>query len=312
VRILVTNDDGVDSIGIQVLAAALAEAGHEVLVVAPSSDRSGTAASLGLFSPAEGMAATFVELPEAPGVEAWALDAPPAMCTLAVLLGGFGDVPDLVVSGINAGLNTGRAILHSGTVGAVLTAQNFGLSGLAVSVQARQPVDQLEREQHARGTEPGDERPAWYWDTAAALAVEVLPLVADAPPRSVLNLNVPDRRLEDVEGLRWASLAAFGEVRAGVVGSDEGNGTRRLRMELLLSDQGIEPDTDQGVVAEGWASLTSLVGVVEAWPGEEGLDPDDVLADVARTMVPGAPLERAHRLPDVTGGVRLRRFQADA
>lgn len=306
-RILVTNDDGVDSIGIQVLAHALLEAGHEPLVVAPSSDRSGTAASLGLFSPADGMAATRVELPDAPGIDAWALDAPPAMCTLAVLLGGFGELPDLVVSGINAGLNTGRAILHSGTVGAVLTAQNFGLSGLAVSVQARQAIDQLERDHHARAADPGDERPAWYWDTAAALAVEVLPLVADAPARSVLNLNVPDRPLEEVRGVRWASLAAFGEVRAGVVGHDEDDGTRRLRMELLLSDQGIEPDTDQGVVAEGWASLTSLVGVVEAWPGDEGLEADDVLAEVARTMVPGAPWDPAHRLPDVGNGAVLRR-----
>ena len=56
---------------------------------------------------------------------------------LAARLGGFGDPPELVVSGINPGRNTGRAVLHSGTVGAALTAANFGVSGLAVSIDVR-------------------------------------------------------------------------------------------------------------------------------------------------------------------------------
>src|SRR5690242_6388142 len=128
-RVLITNDDGVDSVGIQILAAAIAATGeHEVLVVAPADDRSGTGAALGSFWSEEGgIPTTAVTLPEAPGVEAWALEGTPAMCVLAAALGGFGERPDLVVSGINAGLNTGRAVLHSGTVGAVLTGQNFGL-----------------------------------------------------------------------------------------------------------------------------------------------------------------------------------------
>lgn len=291
-RILVTNDDGVDSIGIQVLAAALAETEHDVVVVAPSKDQSGTSSSLGVFDPRMGLEATKVELPEAPGVEAWALGAPPAMCTLSAVLGGFGDKPDLVVSGINAGLNTGRSVLHSGTVGATLTAQNLGLSGLAVSVQASE---------------------TWRWDTAAALAVQALPMVIESPARSVLNLNVPALDLSEVKGLRWSRLATFGEVRAGVVGIDEQDGTRRLKMDLLMSDRDIEDDTDQGLVRQGWAAITALVGVVEAWPADTslaGADPD-VLDDVATTIVPGADHHVAHRLPDVVNGAVLRRFVVD-
>ena len=123
-----------------------------------------------------------------------------AAAALAGRLGAFGAPPDLVVSGINAGLNTGRAILHSGTVGAALTAQNFGTKGLAVSVAATEP---------------------WRWDTATTIAVEVLDVLAAAPPRSVLNLNVPALAVDEVKGVRWARLAAFGAAR--------GNRSRRRR-----------------------------------------------------------------------------------
>jgi len=282
-RILVTNDDGIASIGIQVLAAALASSGeHEVLVVAPSSDRSGTGTSLGGFGLEGGMHAQPHELPEAPGVEAWSLDAPPAMCVVSAMLGGFGERPDIVVSGINAGLNTGRAVLHSGTVGAVLAGQNFGISGLAVSVS---------------------ESAVWRWDTAAALAVEVLPLVLDAPARSAVNLNVPALELEHVKGIRWAGLAPFGEFRAAVTGVEDVDGDgalrpRQLVMELTLTEHDFDPTTDQGVVRDGWASLTTIVGVVEAWPGDVGL-------------APGAPLVEAHRVPDASLEGVLRRPDVD-
>ena len=75
-----------------------------------------------------------VELPGLAGVPAYALDGAPGLCVLAARLGGFGDPPDVVMSGINPGCNTGRAVLHSGTVGAALTAANFGVRGLAVSI----------------------------------------------------------------------------------------------------------------------------------------------------------------------------------
>lgn len=279
---LVTNDDGVDSVGIQTLAAALAaDGGFDVVVVAPDGDQSGTGASLGRAD-AGGLRARRVELPANPGIEAWALRGTPAMCVLAGRLGGFGDPPQLVVSGINAGLNTGRAILHSGTVGAALTAQNFGMSGLAVSLQLGSP---------------------WQWHTAAQLALEVIDMVREAPPRSVVNLNVPDRDRASVEGVRWARLAPFGEVRTTLAGTDEdvdatGATTRRLATELQIAEVEFEPDTDTGVVRDGYAAITTLVGVAEAWPNE-GLLPDQPgpLA-IEEKLAPGAPLHETHRVPD--------------
>ncbi len=280
-RILVTNDDGIDSEGIHELTRALATTGHEILVVAPSTDWSGAGAALGNLRPDAALGLHRAEIPDAADVQAWALDGPPALCLVAGRLGAFGELPDLVVSGINAGANTGRSILHSGTVGAALAGQNFGISGLAVSVDA------------GDGQLLDSDR--WRWDTAAQLAVETLPLVIDAPVGSVLNLNVPARDRADVEGVRWTHLAPFGAVRATITAHDG----EALQWELTPT--GYEPpeDTDQGALDRGWASLTALVGIAESWPsppvGDGGADHR---LDVEAHPVPGAELHHVHRVPD--------------
>jgi 5'-nucleotidase len=142
--VLVTNDDGVESAGLHALVRALVDAGHDVLVVAPATDMSGSGAAIGRIHLDQHIDAEKVELPGLAGVPAYAVDGPPGLCVLAARLGGFGVRPDLVVSGINPGCNTGRAVLHSGTVGAALTAANFGGRGLAVSIDV---VAQLVHEQ---------------------------------------------------------------------------------------------------------------------------------------------------------------------
>jgi 5'-nucleotidase len=279
-KILVTNDDGIDSEGIHELARALATTEHEILVVAPASDWSGAGAAIGNLRPDTALALSRAEIPGAPDVEAWALDGPPALCLVAGRLGAFGELPDLVVSGVNAGANTGRAVLHSGTVGAALAGQNFGISGLAVSVDAG----------------PGGLAPAgpWRWDTAAQLAIETLPLVVDAPAGSVLNLNVPARDRDQVLGTRWTHLAPFGAVRATIT-ANEGES-----LQWELTPTGYEPpeDTDQGALDRGWASLTALVGIAESWPVvPEGPVDDVAAAEVELHLVPGAALHEVHRVP---------------
>jgi 5'-nucleotidase len=275
-RVLVTNDDGVESAGIHVLAAALRDAGYEVLVVAPDRDRSGIGAAIGLVNADQHIDAKQVELPGCEDLAAFALDGPPGMCVCAARLGAFGEAPEFVVSGVNPGCNTGRAILHSGTVGAALTAQSFGCSALAVSVDVSDP---------------------WRFDTAAEIALEVLPMLRDAPPRSVLNLNVPARARADVKGIRWARLAAFGAVRAAVAGSPDG----RLQFELRATGVVPPPDSDQGIVNDGYAALTTLVGVAEAWP------PELESAGVEAAVVPGAPVEVVHSVPDASTPLSLHR-----
>jgi 5'-nucleotidase len=284
-RLLVTNDDGIESEGIHVLAVALQDAGHEPLVVAPDRDWSGASSALGRLHPDEHIEVKQVTLPGGDDIEAYAINGPPGLAVLASRLGAFDVELDAVVSGINAGSNTGRAILHSGTVGAVLTGQNFGLSGLAVSVQS------------------GDE---WYWDTAAALACESVRLLAEAPPRSALNLNVPACPRGEVRGVSWARLAPFGEVRSAL--AESGDGRFQFVLRETEGDLEFDADTDQGLLRRGYASLTALVGVAEAWPADEGLDDGvDVQADVVERLAPGAPLHEVHRVPDASGPHTLRR-----
>ena len=274
-RLLVTNDDGIDAEGLHVLARVLVEAGHDVVVAAPDFDASGTGAGLGVFHADSHIDVKRVDIPDC-DAPAWAVAGPPGLCVLAARLGAFGEPPEVVVSGINAGLNTGRAILHSGTVGAALTAQNFGAKGLAVSVEAVTP---------------------WRFDTAATVALEVLDQLIEAPPRSVLNLNVPALSRAELMGLRWARLAAFGAVRAAI-GEVEADG--RLQIELRATDETLPDDTDTALCEAGFAALTSIVGIAESWP------PDEPSREVAQHQVPGAPLDQLHVVPDSADSRTLR------
>ena len=273
-RVLVTNGDGVGAPGIQHLARAVVAAGHDVVVAAPRSDMSGSGAALGRLHVDEHIDVEAHELPGLEGVPAYGVDGPPALAVLTARLGGFGELPDLVVSGVNPGANTGRATLHSGTVGAALTAANFGVSALAVSIEPGDPV---------------------RWETATTLAVDALAWLADAPTRTVLNLNVPDRPLDGLAGVRWAGLAPFGTVRAAIADADlprgGAGGTGRLQMELRETGEVLPPESDTALVLAGYAAVTELVGIravgADGPPvpamGRDHHD-EDVVAHLARTL----------------------------
>ena len=234
-RVLVTNDDGVRAPGIAPLAAAVVAAGHDVVVAAPQEDMSGSSAAIGRMHVDETIDVEEVELPEV-DAPCFGVFGPPALAVMAARLGGFGDPPGVVVSGINPGPNTGRAVLHSGTVGAALTAANFGVSGLAVSIGVGDP---------------------YRWETAAELAVAALAWLVEQPPKTVLNLNVPNLPRDELRGVREASLAPFGTVRAALVESQGGG----LQMELAEHGVELPADSDTTLVRSGCAALTSLVGV---------------------------------------------------
>jgi 5'-nucleotidase len=236
VRILITNDDGYQSHGVGVLAAAVAAQGHDVVVVAPDADQSGCGAGIGTWHLDEHIDTQDVKLVDAPDVRAVAVRGTPALAVFAANLGAFGDPPDAVVSGINPGLNTGRATLHSGTVGAALTAANLGLKGLAVSQDYGDPM---------------------RWSTAADLAVQALGWLEEAPDRTVLNLNVPNTAPADVLGVRWATLAPFGSVRAAIADSTDG----RLQMEFREVEDELPPESDTALVFAGYAAVSSLIGI---------------------------------------------------
>src|SRR5687768_6804026 len=117
-RVLVTNDDGIDSPGILALARAALEVGLDVTVAAPSWDSSGASASLTAVERDGRFLLSKETLPGLDGVRAFGVEAAPAFIVRAAVRGAFGPEPDLVLSGVNHGPNTGHAVLHSGTVGA--------------------------------------------------------------------------------------------------------------------------------------------------------------------------------------------------
>jgi 5'-nucleotidase len=244
-RILVTNDDGIESPGIRTLAAELAQHGHEPFVAAPAEDQSGASASIWRMHPDAHIEVAEIVLGEAPDLPAWSVAGPPGLIVLTATLEAFGPPPDLVLSGINAGLNTGQALLHSGTVGAVLTAQRLGVSAMAVSLAPGEP---------------------WRWQTAARLAADQVEALARAPKGTALNLNVPSRADGATPELHWARLDPYGSVRIALGESSSG----RLQLEMRTTGNELRPDSDAALVEQGFATLTMIAGVHECPEPEEG------------------------------------------
>jgi len=266
-KVLVTNDDGVSSPGLHALVRALLELDHEVMVVAPNTDMSGAGASIGKLHIDQHVDSEPVKLPGLEEVPSFAVAGPPGLCVLAARLGGFGPSPDIVVSGINPGCNTGRAVLHSGTVGAALTAANFGLRGVAVSNYADAQTANGEKAQH--------------WVTAARIGAGAVPWLIEAPDTTVLNVNVPNLPFERLAGAQWAELARFGTVRTAVVEAPIDGG--RLQMEFRPTDEELPPDTDTALVQKGYVALTTLTGIQATEP----IDVEPILGGVLSAAWPG-------------------------
>src|SRR5580698_3223634 len=115
--------------------------GHDVVVVAPMIDYSGAGAAVGPVHSRDGVDYEAHAIEGLGDMPTYGIDGPPALAVILACVGGFGPRPDLVLSGINLGVNVGRSALHSGTVGAALTAAHFGLRSVAVSISwAPDPV----------------------------------------------------------------------------------------------------------------------------------------------------------------------------
>ncbi len=125
-RILITNDDGVNTLGIKLLAEWAKKIG-EVTVVAPKVEQSAKSHAIEIVKPIEIKKVPFIE-----GVTAYSLDSTPADCVRFGLLG-LNEQFDLVFSGINKGVNIGGDIVYSGTIGAVFEAAKLGVKAIAYS-----------------------------------------------------------------------------------------------------------------------------------------------------------------------------------
>lgn len=243
-RILISNDDGVNAPGIAALHQALADYA-DCVIVAPNEDKSGASSSLTLDRPLHP-----VTLPNG----YIGVNGTPTDCVHLGLNGLLDDVPDMVVSGINLGANLGDDVLYSGTVAAALEGRFLDKPAFAFSLVSRR-VDNLST--------------AAYFARQLVAQHEALLL----PPRTVLNVNVPDLPLSQIRGVRVARLGHRGRAAAPVREANP-----RGKVGYWISVSGAAEDggegTDFHAVAEGYVAITPLqfdrtlngaVSGIEAW-----------------------------------------------
>ncbi len=235
---LLTNDDGIAAPGLWAAARALAPLGR-VLIVAPSANYSGYGAAL---PPADEISFSLrPSLRDLPFVTAFAVDGTPATCAQVGLSGALSAMPiDLVVSGINAGLNVGRDVFLSGTVGAALTARVLGYPAIAVSMET--------------GNNGGE-----HWDTAGACLTELVQTFGDTVrlDDAPYNVNVPNRPLHELAGVRVTTLSAYSCLNNYQLAIKTGE---RLQVQRVWREreQTHPAGSDAWAIANGYVSLTRL------------------------------------------------------
>lgn len=227
-QILISNDDGFQSEGIECLAGALS-AIADVTVVAPDRDRSGASNSLTLEYP----------------IRAWhqpngfiSVNGTPTDCVHLAITGLLDDEPDMVVSGINHGANLGDDVLYSGTVAAATEGRFLGLPALAISIDSFAPEN---------------------LDSAArAASVLVQGLLTQKLSRdTILNVNVPDLPWDEIRGFRSTRLGHRHKAEPVFKATDP-----RGHPIYWVGPPGAEQDAGEGTdfhaLRNGYVSVTPL------------------------------------------------------
>jgi 5'-nucleotidase len=230
-RILVSNDDGVDAAGIRMLASVLREAGHEVTVVAPDRDRSGASNSLTLDLPIRLKRIDHYTVSVA---------GTPTDCVHLALTGLLEFEPDIVVSGINNAANLGDDVIYSGTVSAAMEGRFLGLPAVAVSLVTRNHDPK-------------------HFETAARAAVEIVArLKADPlPADTILNVNVPDLPWSEVKGFEVTRLGNRHRAE-GCIAQKDPRGNEVYWIGPAGREQDSGPGTDFHAVRTGHISITPI------------------------------------------------------
>ena len=230
-HILVSNDDGVYAPGLRVLAERLKEAGHRCTVVAPDRNRSGASNSLTLDRPLDAIL-------HSSGY--FGVDGTPTDCVHLGVSGIFsdGDIPDIVVSGINAGANLGDDIVYSGTVAAATEGRHLALPPIAVSTCNF----------HTK-----------HYETAAQVVTDLVANIEslNVAPRTVINVNVPDVALDQLKGVQ---ITRLGHRSAGEppLPTQDPRGRTRYWIAAVGEAKDRVEGTDFYAVENGYVAVTPL------------------------------------------------------
>jgi 5'-nucleotidase len=232
VHILLTNDDGVYAPGLAAMERELRSLG-DVSVVAPAVEQSGVGHSVTFLTPL-----ICHEVFEGDRRRGWAVEGSPADCVRIGLFELCPQRPDLVVSGVNGGLNAGINVLYSGTVAAAIEGAFFGITSVAVS---------LEFDEHAQ------------YERAAQVAHGIIRQLLDkkGPDPQLFNVNIPTAALKTPKGMRVVPMgvARYGEHYLKRIDP------RGRPYYWATNDPPPEPgddETDLTAVTKGYVTVTPL------------------------------------------------------
>ena len=230
-KILLSNDDGYRAPGLRALVQTLGEVA-ELVVMAPSSDRSCSSSSLTLRQPI-----AVHRVPDSPH-EFYHVEGTPADCVHLAINGFLGDKPDMVVSGVNAGSNLGDDVIYSGTVAAAIEGRFLGLPALAVSLASDSPI---------------------HYESAARVVRDMIAILVTNPLPGdiILNINVPDLPYEQLSGMYATRCGARHQSQPVIDDGGEGD-IRYFRIGPSGSKADAGPGTDFHAIAGGRVSITPL------------------------------------------------------
>ena len=225
-----TNDDGIDSDGLQKLAKLLRSSGkHRVFVLAPDVNRSGISHALALISGPVKVSA--IE------EDSWSCSGFPADCVILAVRGLIPLKPDIVISGINRGANLGSDIIYSGTAAAARQASLYGIPAIALSLVGSSP---------------------YYWDMAASWSDEYLEeLLVYWKKETFLNVNIPNNP-DYPKGFEITRIASKGyQDYLKTMNTRDGNTWCFLEggEEIVVSEEG----SDCYTVSRNYVSVSSVL-----------------------------------------------------
>ena len=233
-RVLLSNDDGIDALGLKILYDIAVQFSDDVWVIAPSENRSGASRSITLRRD--------VAIQQiAP--KRYSCSGTPADCIIFGVSQILDKPPDLVLTGINHGMNVADDILYSGTVAGAMEAALLQVPAIAMS------------QRHGRN-DIADYAPSQYFGVAVVRHL----LDVGIPDRVVMNVNFPKTSVDQIKGIKPAFLDRhkLGDVIVA------GNHPHHYRLGPLHSDPQKSPGSDRAVLDDGWISLTPLLMDVTA------------------------------------------------
>jgi 5'-nucleotidase len=269
-KVLLTNDDGIQASGLHAMRRALLEIpGVELSVIAPDSNRSATARSITTRRPL-----WVEEVDFGDGTAGFATDGTPVDCVRFATLGLIESQPELIVSGINHGSNLGDDITYSGTVAAALEGIVLGIPAIAVSQQAMRAGLGY----HHEGQ--------FTFGAAAAFTARIVEELDDfpLPEETLLNINCPEG---DIRGARVTSLGKRRYNDRLELQEEDERGRRRYRIYGMEPGYVPQDGSDLTAVHDGYVSVTPIHFDLTDVSGMEALstlDFDRLLEPAAREL----------------------------